>query len=176
MVTAHYLTEFLAGYLFCIFFRKTFQNFPRTGLLFFATGTLLVLAKSVYGGPVLEGTYYWGIPAILIVTGGLMMERSIRWHAYIIKLGDASYALYLTHSFVLALLAIIWYKLFPATLFSNVMFMTIALPATLVTAQLCHLIFEKPVTKFLNSKLSTKTRKTQELYTALNTDHSSFAK
>lgn len=81
-----------------------------------------------------------------------MIENIIKWPKYLISLGDASYALYLTHSLVLAVLAIIWYKLLPASLVSNVFFMLVALAATLITAHLCHLIYEKPVTKFLNTR------------------------
>lgn len=176
MVTGHYLIEFLAGYLFCILFRNNFQNFPRAGLAFLGLGTCLILAKSVFGGPVLEGIYYWGAPAILIVFGGLMIENIIKWPKHIIAMGDASYALYLTHSLVLAPLAIIWYKLLPASLTSNVLFMLVALAATLITAHLCHLIFEKPVTRLLYVHFTPKRDQQENAAAALKTDQSSLAR
>lgn len=176
LVTAHYLIEFLAGYLFCIIFRNSFHAYPRAGFVFLVSGTTLILAKSVFGGAVLEGIYYWGLPAILIVLGGLMLEKAVRWPGYLTKMGDASYALYLTHSLVLAAMALVWYRLLPASLASNIMFMLAAAPATLITAHLCHLIYERPVTHFLNKRLGAKKHPLKASHTNVKTAQSSLAR
>ncbi len=49
----------------------------------------------------------WGGPATLLVAALLAVERSarLRWPGWLLRLGDASYAIYLAHGFVLAALA-----------------------------------------------------------------------
>jgi exopolysaccharide production protein ExoZ len=49
----------------------------------------------------------WGGPAALLVAALLAVERAVpvRWPGWLLRLGDASYAIYLAHGFVLAGLA-----------------------------------------------------------------------
>jgi peptidoglycan/LPS O-acetylase OafA/YrhL len=51
-----------------------------------------------------SGLLAWGLPAAVVVTGAVALEESLgqRLPRWLLEAGDASYALYLSHTFVLA--------------------------------------------------------------------------
>ena len=53
----------------------------------------------------------WGIPAFFLVAGGLSMERVLPRLRWLLLVGDASYAIYLTHRFVIGPLMTVSYSL-----------------------------------------------------------------
>jgi exopolysaccharide production protein ExoZ len=75
-------------------------------LLLLAMAALLALVGLPAGTPWWRALD-WGGPATLLVAALLAVERStpLRWPGWLLRLGDASYAIYLVHGFVLAGLA-----------------------------------------------------------------------
>jgi len=63
--------------------------------------------------PVLPRVLSWGVPAMLIVAGTIGLEAWFRrtLPRWLLMLGDASYAIYLTHAFVLAALGAVLQRL-----------------------------------------------------------------
>jgi exopolysaccharide production protein ExoZ len=91
----------------------------RHAVLLLAAGAVLCVAtvapvpalgfhEAVLGSPALawQRLVMWGLPAWLVVAGvvGLDLNRKMRWPAWLVRLGDASYSLYLVQP--LAIMAV----------------------------------------------------------------------
>jgi exopolysaccharide production protein ExoZ len=99
----------------------------------------------------LERSIIWGIPAVMLVWSGLMFERHISFSKLrtLLLLGDASYALYLSHSAVLPLIDKI-----------NSHFNIPWLAQILILAASCifvgivvHIFIERPITAWMSQLL-----------------------
>jgi exopolysaccharide production protein ExoZ len=120
--------EFLSGVLVWVLYhrsqkiRGTFASGrARTasviaGVLSVAVGTALLIADDMWkifaAGSDIRFIHY-GLPAVLLVAGGLLTEPALRpgrWLTTLVELGDASYALYLFHPFVILCLSRIAFK------------------------------------------------------------------
>jgi exopolysaccharide production protein ExoZ len=81
---------------------------PGAGAIFIALGALAFAAMGLSGfRNEFFRPFLWGLPALMIVAGALALERApgIRPPRALVRLGDASYAIYLTHLPVVALVA-----------------------------------------------------------------------
>lgn len=77
----------------------------------FAVGAIVVgvvLIMTLPSGSENLRVVTWGLPALAIVAGAVSLERKIagRLPAWLLKLGDASYSIYLVHGFVLPIIGI----------------------------------------------------------------------
>lgn len=91
-----------------------------------------------------------GLPAALIVAAG-----TLYWPAGTAPgqgLGDASYALYLSHRFVLRPLTLILVPLLPATPLAASLFVLLAMAAALAVAVAVHAGIEAPLTGWLSGR------------------------
>lgn len=96
-------------------------------------------------------TLAWGGPSVLIVAGGLGLERAgaaPRW-PWARFLGDASYSIYLIHGLVVAAVLKIFTRMQGAPL--PVMILG-AVVASLAAGGLCHVLFERPLTRMLHRR------------------------
>jgi exopolysaccharide production protein ExoZ len=79
---------------------------PGAGLIFAAIGLALFIVMGLTG---FRNEFYrpllWGVPAFLIVTGAVAAERAFAAPGWLVRLGDASYAIYLCHLPAVALTA-----------------------------------------------------------------------
>jgi exopolysaccharide production protein ExoZ len=92
----------------------------------------------------------YGLPSALLVIAALALESDGQNHAatrLLTQLGDASYALYLLHPFVLRGLAIIAGGMLTAL--SPLLFLILGVTLSCITAMIIWHWFEKPVTKAL---------------------------
>jgi peptidoglycan/LPS O-acetylase OafA/YrhL len=96
---------------------------------------------------------YFLLPASLIVTGGVSMEKAGRiLPAFLQKIGDASYSVYLTHVLVLSAMGKLWQPLGNRnSLLDNFAVLPIFCFVTIYAGMLCHTLLER--------KLLTLTRK-----------------
>lgn len=113
------------------------------GLWFCSTG--------FHGGVLAPERALWmGLPALLVVAGGALVDvppATSRWMRAGVLGGDASYALYLSHPFTLAVCAAVFKSAhWPLGLVTLVL----ACGACLALAVAFHLWLEKPVVKRLN--------------------------
>jgi exopolysaccharide production protein ExoZ len=91
--------------------------------------------------------FVWGVPAVLIVAGALAIEKAggpppVPW---LLALGEASYALYLTHEPVQALVG------HALGAENPLIFYPLALAATLAAGLACHRWIELPATRAARS-------------------------
>ncbi|HML29646.1 MAG TPA: acyltransferase [Hyphomicrobium sp.] len=102
---------------------------------------------------------HWGIPAILIVLGAVELERNRRipsWPLLLLS-GDASYSLYLTHLFVIGVIAIGWHVLHLWTSTAGVAaFFMVTLVASQIIAIFVHRYIELPLSEAARKLLTRK--------------------
>ncbi len=150
LVTNHHLAEFLAGYVFFRLASGQIGQQVGLGLGLIAAGTALIISHILMPGSVLAPLYHWGIPAMMLVFGFLLSEGTFKIPALLLKTGDSSYSIYLTHALVLPVLTKAWYMFAPQTAASNFGFIIYALASTLVIGFISYRFYETPVGKTLN--------------------------
>jgi exopolysaccharide production protein ExoZ len=92
--------------------------------------------------------------AFLVVAGCLHPKISTLQNRPLLELGNASYAIYLVHDFVLAALAWAWLRVVPTiTWASSVGFVAAALALCAAAGWLCYRFIERPVTSRLRALL-----------------------
>lgn len=93
-----------------------------------------------------------GLPALAIVVGALALERAGKLPklGLLRQIGDSSYSLYLSHSFVSYALVVLWRRL-PLQGWSQYLtFVPVLLTASVLVALLVHRLIEKPMTRYLS--------------------------
>jgi exopolysaccharide production protein ExoZ len=96
----------------------------------------------------------WGVPAACIVAGAVVLEPRLRPRlpAFLLSAGDASYAIYLTHGFVVPLVFVLIARAdLSAGLSLAVMFVGALLISSLV-GQATHVWLEKPMLRWLRRR------------------------
>lgn len=106
------LLEFLAGVVLARLYMSAGFDKRSWLAILLPVGVGLLLISPVVSLPRLERIEPWAGPAIMIVAGILALEarRPLSNSAWLVRLGDASYSLYLSHLFTLGVLRIIWSK------------------------------------------------------------------
>jgi peptidoglycan/LPS O-acetylase OafA/YrhL len=110
---------------------------------------LLVLGKAF---PALfpDRALLYGLPAALLVMAALSFQSDGKDHAglrLMMRVGDASYALYLLHPFVLRGLAVVAGTMLAGL--SPVLFLAVGVTLATIVAMIVWTMFEKPVTRAL---------------------------
>ncbi len=115
---------------------------PAAGLIFAAIGLAVLVAMYLTG---FRNEFFrpllWGAPAFMLVAGAVAMEQGWRPKvpAVFVRLGDASYAIYLCHMPVTAIVA---HTLGPH---SAAFFVCVAVLASTTAGLIFHLFVEKPL-------------------------------
>jgi peptidoglycan/LPS O-acetylase OafA/YrhL len=93
----------------------------------------------------------WGIPSGLLIMGILFLEKikAIPISYLLVKLGDSSYSLYLTHIFTINALGKIWVMLFNDYFFLYIFSALIISP---IIGHLAYLLLEKPIITIFSRK------------------------
>lgn len=143
------MLEFLAGMLLHAAWRRGWVARGWPGLALAGLGVGLLLLQAAWPAPLLPRVLLWGGPALLIVAGALGMEAGRilpRWRA-LSWLGDASYALYLTHGFVLHRVDTLL-KPLPAPVA-----VSLAMAACIALGLAVHQFVERPIGTWLRDRL-----------------------
>ncbi len=101
----------------------------------------------------------WGIPAAAIVAAGVLSTRAITGRGVmppLVFLGDASYALYLSHPMVLRAMRPLWTKLGLASHVADIWFALAALAIIPLVATALYVGLERPVTRRLQALLKAR--------------------
>jgi len=150
--TSPLLLEFLAGAIICRCWRSNKLLNLKLGYLAIGVGVSGVVVFYVSGFT--EPRFLArGIPAILVVSGFLSVER-VRGVPYIKPLktlGDASYSIYLTHYLSWLVLSLAIQKF--GGHINNYVYIPTVLFATIMGV-CTYYVFEKPVTKYLSGIFS----------------------
>ncbi|MBN8944033.1 MAG: acyltransferase [Rhizobiales bacterium] len=157
------LIEFLAGYAFGHLRLRGFRFGGAAGAMLVLAGLVgFGLAAMTGEGP--EGWHrilVWGLPAFCLVAGGVALEDGkvlppVPLAGFI---GEASYAIYLSHGLAISLLVVIWRRL--GLLTSEGLDTPVLAIATFVLCVLAgvafHLLVEKPLQRLLKRRKSQRT-------------------
>lgn len=122
------ILEFIAGMGLAILYR--YARLPKSWLLPSMLGALGLIASSVWIGLPTSSWrgIVWGIPATLIVLGALNASGRLRIPNFLLRFGDASYSLYLTHFFIQVAIGRFWVKFLPNTEISFLPLAAIIIP------------------------------------------------
>ena len=98
-----------------------------------------------------ERVLIWGIPSAMIVAGGLFLERHgwTRRIGPLVLLGNASYAIYLTHYFVVGAVGKVWGIFHLSKTLSDLALFTACTGLSLLVGLGFHLVIEQPMLSFL---------------------------
>jgi exopolysaccharide production protein ExoZ len=152
--------EFVFGCVIGLVYAKTGKRqMLGNGLLI--AGTLLLVSTIFLGSPeigearnVLDGTIgwrrvvIWGIPAAMITAGLAFRLTPIRssFGRFCVRLGDASYSIYL-----ISLIVFYVYQRFYPALIPDIN-IALSFVVVVVCGVLCHRLLERPVTRMLTAK------------------------
>lgn len=149
--------EFLMGMLLARLYASGYRMSPAMAVAVLVAGCVLMWWGSTNSGssPFWMGrSLFMGVPALLVCAAATLAREPERVGAAgrLLALGgDASYALYLSHPFVLAIVAAVW-RFTHVT--SPWAFMITACVASVVVAVAFHLLFERPTVRFLNGRIN----------------------
>jgi exopolysaccharide production protein ExoZ len=155
LITSPLLLEFAMGILVFVFFRRYERRIPlRFGLASLALGLVGFFYLNAPGAFVLEERWWRaGIPATLLVFGALSLEPwvAVSPSRFWLFLGDASYALYLTHVFALGAasraFSMLHFKYYGTSL--EVAFWLVTLMMAIGAGCLVHRYVERPLTRWV---------------------------
>lgn len=150
------LLEFLAGVVIGYAWRRGYA--PRDGRAWacLAIGVAGLVYAAVTGiDEETQRVLYWGLPSALIVLGALEVKFMEAVNAPLLRIGDASYSIYLTHLFPLAFLDIVWSRIpiLPGSLLEVPVFFAVAIAAAMATGILCHGLVESPLETFFRERV-----------------------
>lgn len=139
--------EFLFGMVLAQLFRRSIV-LPSTPLALLAVAAGLALLVTLHQ-TTLPRFVAAGLPAMIIVAGGTLFCPPLAPPRLLLRLGDASYALYLSHRFTLRALTLLllpYLSTGPAGLWGFVM---LACTSCLAVSLLVHRWVEQPLLRFL---------------------------
>ena len=153
--TSPLLAEFLFGVVLGLMARMGWKlSLPQAiGTAVTALAMVYVCGPALSIGDNLPEVLRSGIPAALLVGGGALgpdcpRKLSTRALAF---LGDASFALYLAHPFIIRPMREVWSALAGVKL-PLFAYLPVALAASCLAAIALHLLLEKPMTKWLSAR------------------------
>lgn len=160
-LVSHPLTiEFICGcFLAILFFRENNNRILATRLLVILTS--MVLIASVYGysryhqltGQI-DPEGWWrilifGVPAILLVLSFVNAEKNGNiLHSSIVKIGDASYSIYLSHILTLSVAGRLWRMSSSNSAYGNIIMIPLFLVLTIIVGIVSYHVIEMPLLRF----------------------------
>ncbi len=163
-------TEFVLG---CVIGLLVMSGRRRFGAPLLALGVIWWIAASIWLAPYeafedipmgWDRVVSWGVPAALIVYGALCLEldQGLNVPAPLTRIGDWSYALYLCHLPIVALLSRLWADYVPDLIWlDNLALLAIGAVLSLGVAAAAFHLFERPVLK-LTRKLGGEVFQTKQ--------------
>ena len=100
--------------------------------------------------------FAWGVPVAMLLAAAVLRPRQARASGVVLRagatLGDASYALYLSHPMVLAAFAAAWFRFGADQVLPPRAGVAIGVALSIAVALVVYRRFERPVTEFLQAK------------------------
>jgi exopolysaccharide production protein ExoZ len=147
--TSPLLLEFVAGVLIGQCWMRHPQGFSAvTGWVIFAFGWSLLAGNHLFGG-----SHYITIASACLIVAGALNSSFLAFKNQGLKvLGDATYAIYLSHIFSLGVMRFLWTRWvgIDATHLNAIAFATIALAGSLLVGVAIYFWMERPLGRFLN--------------------------
>lgn len=150
LLTNPILIEFVFGCLVGTAFVSGRRPGPLVSVGLIGLGCLCMMATIFRGDGGFSRVVVWGLPAVCLVAGAANLERAVRFRTprILVALGDSSYTLYLTHTFVLMVIG----KLLKMGLLTGIpidIIILFSVGICVVSGHLAYLCIEKPTTRFL---------------------------
>jgi exopolysaccharide production protein ExoZ len=149
VATSPLLIEFILGMLIGRLFISAFIIPYPVALIGGVAGFAALFAFSSacrYDSDLSQRFLMWGLPSAAIVLAATQMERSRSMNLpWLAAVGDASYSLYLSHTFVLPVVGRLWNKYGIA---SSVVFLGVVLGACLLVAFMSYRWIERPAIRW----------------------------
>ncbi len=110
--------------------------------------------------PMVPQVVRWGVPALAIVAAALVLERGGRApvRRIALLLGEASYAIYLVHPFVIKAVSLVYARLHVAALPVHLLALAATLLAVALVGVAFHLTVERPAVRLLRHRLLPRAR------------------
>lgn len=117
-----------------------------------------LLISNVGGNAGSFRVWIWGVPGALLLASIVSLEDSFRARRMgtLIKLGDASYSLYLIHSLVIGAVWAVMMKFVPVNGFSGAAISLLAILICMTIARAIYVIFERPLTDYGSKRLASR--------------------
>lgn len=158
VVTSPMAWEFIAGGLIAAYWRKLPAAAGRPvlwlGVAAFLLGAVVLSRMNLVEQDAMRRTLIFGAASALIVLGLVSREGAGQFapHRALRAVGDASYSLYLSHLFVITLLARLWGRTgYNGTLVEHAAFVGIAVLCSTAVALVSYAVVERPVVRWLES-------------------------
>jgi peptidoglycan/LPS O-acetylase OafA/YrhL len=155
------ILEFVFGMLIALGFRAGIRVPPLAAGVAVAVGILSLVGSDYW--PAVPRVVAFGIPSALIVGGLVLADRLAKGGAVeqgLSFFGDASYSLYLVHPLAITLPRRLFpHFVNPAT--SPWLYAGLLLMAAVGAAVIVHVLFERPVTQFLQKRIVARFRYSQ---------------
>jgi peptidoglycan/LPS O-acetylase OafA/YrhL len=142
------MLEFVFGMLLATAYLRGLPKLPPPLLLMMILGSAAVMAlrPNVAEGQNAIRGFFWGLPALVIVASGLMLEGRVpkTGGALLQKLGDASYTIYLSHPFTVAISRVIFTRLGlrPSTIPGEMLFIALAVGMAAILGCIAYQLIE----------------------------------
>ena len=149
--TSDYLLEFWLGVVLANLYLlgKFRKDSLWMGLVIMFAAVILASLSEAYRMQVANPGIFWGFPAALLVAGALIAEESGNFVKYriLFLLGDASYAIYLTHLFTLGAVRALWGDMIKieSEPVQKWLFSVVGLLLSAAVGVVVHLLIEKPL-------------------------------
>jgi exopolysaccharide production protein ExoZ len=146
-VASPLILEFLFGVLLAHFTLQGRLPGPRVSAMLFVAGAVAILITPQLA---LWRCLTWGIPAAAIVTAAVALEGRLgsKLPKWLLEAGNASYAIYLTHTFVLPAVGVALVKLHHRGVIVLVATILASLICSLLAGEVVHRIIEVPLMNF----------------------------
>ena len=149
--------EFLAGLLLarwyfaqCRLARPLAWGVIGIGLAVIVYAGSINAVGGIYYNPVRIGWY--GIPAAMIVAGLLSLNHEFRFPPPLLRLGDISYSLYLSHPFVIEAMR----RVAGSFALPSVVMVAVFIGSAVIVAALSYSLIEVPSTRYLSRALGVR--------------------
>lgn len=145
------ILEFLYGVFAAVLIRKVPAS-TKSALLFAILALLTWLSLTSFN-PYMHRAFVLGIPAVLMVFSAVLFERSnyVKRYIWAERLGDSSYALYLTHGIVLSAVTQIW-RLLGISNDYLIVFSVFALLSCIFAGFVTYFIIDEPIQRWFRKK------------------------
>lgn len=166
LVFSPYILEFLAGCLVAKAVPRVGRSIGAislvSGVVLIGAGTLAVDAGVVPPLDGWRGVLIYGIGSAFLVAGCAGLERNgalRRIPPSLVRLGDASYSLYLSHVLTLSAVGRVWHHCFDSpSLINHLALLIVASSAAVAWGLLSHRFIEAPLLRFLRATMDRSMR------------------
>lgn len=151
LVTSPLLLEFMMGCMLGYWYKKNARLSLFQAWTLICIGIWLFVTMAGMGELRLNRVLTSGVPAAFLIAGLVFLEKEGRFVVpnLIVKLGDSSYSLYLSHLFTVNFVGLVWTKYVASHYF---LFVMAAMAASIVVAHVAFILIERPLTRSLNAR------------------------